>query len=336
MLMNNNNKWEIDVAVLCIFFSRPNLFKQCFEQVRKARPSKLLLWQDGPRPGRMDDEENIAKCRKIAENIDWECDVYKNYHTENMGCDPSTFNSQQWAFSIVDKCIILEDDLVPSQSFFKFCKILLDKYEFDTRIDRICGTNALDVYENTPYDYLFSTRGHSWGWATWRRVAETWNRNYEFLDDQYTSKILAEHSDDKKKHKEWMQLCEKHKLQGVPFWEEVIGARTLLYSGLVIFPKVNLVRNIGLDSNSTHTVSNLKALPSNIQKHFTMEAHEIEFPLKAPPYIIEDTIFEKECSEMLHPSELRVKLKFKLESLFRKIQTGTFWITVKQHLIKGR
>ena len=45
-----------------------------------------------------------------------------------MGCDPSTFYSHKWAFSIVDKCIILEDDLVVSQSFFPFCKELLDRY----------------------------------------------------------------------------------------------------------------------------------------------------------------------------------------------------------------
>ena len=70
------NKWEIDVAVLCIFFARPEQFEKSFEAVRKARPKVLLLWQDGPREGREDDVENIKKCREIAENIDWECEVY--------------------------------------------------------------------------------------------------------------------------------------------------------------------------------------------------------------------------------------------------------------------
>ena len=62
------DKWEIDVAVLCIFFARPDQFAKSFERVRKVRPRVLLLWQDGPRDGRPDDIENIAKCRKIAEN----------------------------------------------------------------------------------------------------------------------------------------------------------------------------------------------------------------------------------------------------------------------------
>ena len=49
----------------------------------------------------------IEKCRKIVENIDWDCKVYTNYHEENMGCDPSTFLAQKWAFSIVDKANFL-------------------------------------------------------------------------------------------------------------------------------------------------------------------------------------------------------------------------------------
>ena len=121
--------WGIDVAVLLTFFVRDDTFEKVFESVRKARPRVLLLWQDGPRENRPDDIEGIEKCLKIAENVDWECEVHKNYHDKNMGCDPSTHFSHKWAFSIVDKCIILEDDIVPSQSFFPFCKELLDKYE---------------------------------------------------------------------------------------------------------------------------------------------------------------------------------------------------------------
>ena len=61
-----SNPWKVDVPVLLIFFARPDVFEKVFESVRQARPSTLLLWQDGPREGRPDDVENIEKCRKIA------------------------------------------------------------------------------------------------------------------------------------------------------------------------------------------------------------------------------------------------------------------------------
>ena len=39
----------VDVAVLILFFNRPRQLAQVFEQVKKARPSRLFLYQDGPR-----------------------------------------------------------------------------------------------------------------------------------------------------------------------------------------------------------------------------------------------------------------------------------------------
>ena len=122
-------------------------------------PRTLLLYQDGPRDGHPDDLDGIRRCREIAEDIDWECAIHKWYQEKNYGCDPSTFMAHKWAFSLVDKCIILEDDCVPSQSFFSYCKELLDKYENDERIDRICGMNNLGEYKYCPYSYFFSSTG---------------------------------------------------------------------------------------------------------------------------------------------------------------------------------
>ncbi|MBQ8620797.1 MAG: hypothetical protein IJ422_00605 [Oscillospiraceae bacterium] len=288
------NNWKTDVAVLCIFFARPKQFAQCFEQVRRARPRVLLLWQDGPREGRPDDLENIMECRRIAENIDWECEVHRNYHDRNMGCDPSTFYSHQWAFSIVDKCIILEDDLVCSQSFFPFCKELLDQYENDERIDRICGTNLLGEYA-IPNDYLFHNVGNSWGWASWRRVAQKWEADYAFLDDPYAVRCMRNLQPDVRRHLRWEKKCQLHKAEGIPYWEYIIGAQTLLNSRLVIYPRCNMVRNVGLDGNATHAPEDIKLLPRLVRRYFELETHELRFPLKHPRYVIRDAQYADLC-----------------------------------------
>ena len=316
-MMNCADKhpWEIDVAVLCIFFVRDDCFSQSFEAVRQARPSKLLLWQDGPRNEK--DMEGIEKCRKIAENIDWDCEVYRCYNEKNYGCDPSTFYSHKWAFSIVDKCIILEDDLVPSPSFFKFCKELLDKYENDERIDRICGTNLLDEY-NIEDDYFFSRWGNSWGWASWSRVAKKWEENYEFMDNEYAVSRMRElvPAKDLKGHLEWEKTCLLHKKEGIPYWEFLIGAEALLNNRLIIYPRVNMVENIGLDKNSTHAPENIEILSKTKQRFFTRKAYDLQFPLKHPKYIIEDRVFPQLCKESLH-----VPFNEKLESAIKKIKS---------------
>lgn len=177
-------KWKIDVPVLLIFFNRPGCFEKVFEQVKKARPSKLFLYQDGAREDNEQDQICVKKCRDIALDIDWDCEVYTKFQEKNYGCDPSEYISQKWAFEHVDKCIILEDDDVPSQSFFPFCKELLDKYENDTRINMICGMNNLETWDS-PYSYLFTETGSIWGWATWKRVVDEWEPNYDLLEDNY-------------------------------------------------------------------------------------------------------------------------------------------------------
>ena len=154
---------NIDVSVLILFFNRPDFLQKVFDEVKKARPSKLLLYQDGPRGEQ--DMVGIEACRKVVEDIDWECEVHRNYLKENQGCDPSGFRSHQWAFSLADKVIILEDDVVPSQSFFPFCKEMLDRYENDERISMIAGFNVDEVTPDCNDSYFFTSVFSIWGWA---------------------------------------------------------------------------------------------------------------------------------------------------------------------------
>ena len=264
-----------------------------------------------------DDIENIKKCREIAEDIDWECEVHKNYHDKNMGCDPSTFYSHKWAFSIVDKCIILEDDVVPSQSFFSFCKELLDKYENDTRVDRICGQTLYGGVPDKRFSYFFGRSGSSIGWASWRRVAETWQENYEFLDDEYYLD-LGKHRFANNRINQSIDKAKDRRKEGIPYWEHIIGFRTTLNSGLVIYPTVNMIENVGTSQNATHAPDDIAELPKEIQQIFVTRAEDIEFPLKHPPYVLEDYHYFDKLMSHLNPSLTR-KILRKIEHLYRKI-----------------
>lgn len=279
-------EWKIDVPVLLIFFARPDTLKQVFESIKEAKPSTLLLWQDGPRENRPDDIENIKKCREIVEDIDWDCKVYKMYNEKNYGCDPSTFYSHKWAFSIVDKCIILEDDRIPSQSFFPYCKYLLDKYENDERINHVCGANLLDIYEECPNDYFFAPCG-STVWATWKRVADSWDEKYLCLDDKYNWSCL-EKLYGKELVQVWYDTAVRHKKAGVPYWESVLGIDALLHSRLAIIPKKNMSTDIGLTENATHTHSHSECMPKKLLGMFNMKRYELEFPLNEPEHIVAD------------------------------------------------
>ena len=198
----------VDVAVLILFFNRPEPLSQVFEQIRKARPSKLFLYQDGPRGEK--DMQGIEACRKVVEQIDWECEVHRSFQEKNQGCDPSNYLSHKWAFSYVDKCIVFEDDSIPSVSFFSFCKELLDKYENDTRISMIAGFNQQETTPNISSDYFFTTNFSIWGWASWKRVIDQWDENYTFLSDKENLQLLENLIRTRKYRDDFLTMCRHH------------------------------------------------------------------------------------------------------------------------------
>ena len=313
-------EWKIDVPVLLIFFVRPDTLEKVFESIREARPSTLLLWQDGPRENRPDDIENIRKCREIVENIDWDCKVYKMYNDKNYGCDPSTFYSHKWAFSIVDKCIILEDDRIPSQSFYPYCKYLLDKYENDERISHICGANLLDVYEECPNDYFFAPIG-STVWATWKRVADNWDEEYSYIGDKYSWSCL-ESLYGKDLNNVWYNTAIRHKNTGVPYWETVLGMEAHLQSRLAIIPKKNMSTDIGLTENATHANSYSECLPKEFLNMFNMKRYELEFPLNEPKYVVADMNYMNKLSYINGIGHPWLQLKRKITYFLKTIRYG--------------
>lgn len=290
-------RWKTDVAVLLIFFSRPETFQHVFEKVRLARPRILLLWQDGPRKGNEKDIEGIKKCREIAENIDWDCTVYKQYHEDNFGCDPSTFYAQRWAFTVVDKCIILEDDQLVDDSYFEYCKELLDKYENDNRINHICGYNLLGECSECPNDYLFSFAG-SGAWASWRRVAEGWDDSYAFLHDKYAMKNLKKKYGKRRFRMWYNKACEREQI-GKAYWESILGFDCLLNNRYAIIPKINLASNIGATENSTHSNVDVRLLEKRQQTIFNNPVKKMTFPLKHPKYIVPDYDYMDELDKLM-------------------------------------
>lgn len=212
----------VDVPVLILFFNRPEPLSQVFDQVKAARPSTLFLYQDGPRNEK--DLKGILACREIVDKIDWDCEVHRKYQEQNFGCDPSEFISQKWAFSIVDKCIVLEDDDVPSVSFFAFCKEMLDRYEQDTRITMIAGFNNEETTADIPYDYFFSSTFSIWGWASWKRVVDQWDEHYTFLDDSFNMNQLEALIRRRKYRNDFIYMCRRHREHHKAFYETIFHA----------------------------------------------------------------------------------------------------------------
>src|SRR3954453_1153033 len=160
----------LETAVALLLFRRPEETARVFERIREARPRKLFLVADGPRPGNEEDAQGCEQARAVVERVDWPCDVVRDFADENLGLKKRIPRGLHRVFGEAPEAIILEDDCLPHPSFFRYCAELLERYRDDERVMMISGDNFQGGRRRTPDSYYFSRYVHSWGWATWRRA----------------------------------------------------------------------------------------------------------------------------------------------------------------------
>lgn len=308
---------KVDIAVLLIFFNRPEKIRRVFEAVKEARPSRLYLYQDGCRIGRKDDIEKVEECRKIVSQVDWQCEVYTKFQEKNFGCDPSGFLAHTWMFSNEEYGIVLEDDCVPCQSFFPFAKELLEKYKDDNRIAIVCGMNNYDVTTNVNESYFFSKRGSIWGWASWKRFVCLWDDTYSWQDDTESLRKIKEYCGKNIDFNVYLSGAKKHRESGKAHFESIMFAAASQNNMLNIVPKYNMISNIGIDEESTHSVSDIRLIPKRTQKLFNKKTYSIEFPLVHPKDVIVNESFDRKFKR-----SFLVKVYDHLEAIIRKIIFG--------------
>ena len=323
---------KLDVAVLLIFFTRTETLSRTFDAIKKARPSKLFLYQDGPR--NPEEAKKIEAAKQIVDDsqIDWECEVERNYHEENSGAWASNYAAHQWAFSLADKCIVLEDDSTPVVSFFTFCKEMLDQYENDKRITMISGFNFEGITCNVPYSYFFTTVFSIWGWASWHRVVSNWEFGYPVMDDNFNKQQLEQLVKQHNGRKEMLKKLTKHHDAGEPIYETLFWSYNMLNSGLTIMPTRNMITNSGISEESAHFQVQYKTLPSSTKRLMTMKNYEMYFPLRHPKYVIENVEYGQRIARLMAWGHPWIKVKRSVEELFLNLRYGNFK-RIKQALV---
>ena len=243
--------YDKETPVLFLIFNRPDTTLQVFEAIRKAAPKKLYVSADGPRTP----EERI-KCqqtREILNQIDWDCQLFMNYSDQNQGCKVAISEGISWFFKQEEEGIILEDDCLPSESFFSFCTTLLAKYRHDNRITHIGGSNLQLGQARGEASYYFSNLTHVWGWAGWRRV---W-KNYDVELRTFPEFKLNDEIKNCPSHYPfktgWIEALEKTHNGQIDTWDYQYAYLNLVNNGLSVIPNVNLISNIGFRADATHT-----------------------------------------------------------------------------------
>jgi hypothetical protein len=240
-------------AVLFLIFNRLDTTKLVFERIRQARPPRLYVAADGPRPDKIGEAENCRLTRAVIECVDWPCKVTTLFREKNLGCKEAVSSAIDWFFSQEEEGIILEDDCLPALSFFGYCDELLDRYRHDTRVRHICGCNFQFGHKRGEAAYYFSRLTHIWGWASWRRVWRDYDKNLSRHTSDEIGDALANIFDDQIVVGRWREIVAELKANKINTWDYQLSVANFLNDGLSIIPNENLISNIGFGAGATHT-----------------------------------------------------------------------------------
>ena len=271
--------FQLTTPVAFLIFNRPDTTARVFEAIRQAKPPKLLVVADGPRPDRADDIEKCKAARAVIEGVDWDCEVLTNYSEVNLGCKNRVSSGLDWVFHTVEEAIILEDDCLPHPSFFRFCQDLLDYYRNDERIASIIGCNFQFGHQRTKYSYYFSRYHFIWGWATWRRAWQHYDRDMSLLNEIKDDDFLRYIFQDTQQSRYWKEILQRTYDGEIDTWDYQWILSCLLQNVLTITPNINLVSNIGFGVEATHT-----KISRSVLNNIPVKA--ISFPLRHPAYIV--------------------------------------------------
>ncbi len=248
--MHTMDSAPFDTPILLLIYRRPDTTRRVLESIRSVRPASLYVAADGPRANVLGEAEKCAEARRMITTLGWDCDVHTLFREANLGCGVAVSSAITWFFEQVTEGIVLEDDCLPSKSFYRFAQELLGYYRDAATIMHIGGNSFQYGRRRGAASYYFSGYANIWGWASWRRA---WD-HYDFslrpaweLRDTWDT--------------QWQLSMERT-------------------GGIAIVPNVNLVRNIGFGAAGTHTLG-----PDRLA---LLAAEEMDFPLSHPSRVAVD------------------------------------------------
>lgn len=239
--------------ILFLIFNRPDTTEKVFETIRNARPPRLYVAADGPRPGREGEKELCDRTRAIATAVDWPCEVHTLFRDSNLGCGKAVCQAITWFFDHEPEGIILEDDILAHPDFFPYCDEMLDRYRSNPQIGIIAGHNHLYKDFNRQHSYAYLSVPHIWGWATWKENWDLYDFDLNNITKQQLKESLQNFGYDKYQTLFWVNIYELMKNHHIDTWDYQWAITLMGHGKLNPTPYSNLTKNIGFSSDATHT-----------------------------------------------------------------------------------
>ncbi len=303
--------------VLFIFFNRADLVAQTFAAIRAARPPRLYLAADAPRPHVPTDAAHCTAALAFIEaHLDWPCTVHRDYAAANLGSNPRILSALAWFFTHEASGIVLEEDCLPHATFFPFCAELLIRYAEDPRIGLISGDQFVPGGWHCAGDasYTFARLSQIWGWASWRRavilLATHPISHWPAAREGHLLERIFSRARDRRYWRDRFDECHDGR---APVWDYRWAFARWSAGQLGVVPAQNLVSNLGFRADATTTTEvdhPAAAVPLTA----------VSFPLCHPPAVAPDHRLDRATARLLFSTgSLRARATFRLRQFARAL-----------------
>lgn len=292
---------SIKSAVLFLTYRRYQTAERVFEAIRQAQPPRLYFASNAPNPEKDGEDQRVAKVRSLTERIDWPCELKARFLDEHLSVKYSIPSSIDWFFEHEEEGIILEDDCLPSKSFFPYCDELLKYYRDNPTIMMISGDNFQDGIRRGNSSYYFSKHCHIWGWATWRRAWQNYDVDMEDWPQMKRTKWLRSLFPELASRLYWTRIFQQVYENKIDTWDYQWEYACWRNQGLSCMPNANLVSNIGFGSDSNFTKNENSKLAD-------MDIDEIIFPIIHPENISIENTADKHTARNVYNIDIKKEL----------------------------
>jgi hypothetical protein len=241
-----------EISVLIVAYRRKENIKKILEICSQNSVSQIFVALDGAKYGSSTGIVDNLEIRKVIENFEkvYFGKVQKLYHKSNFGCAASVLSACDWAFSLTESLIVLEDDCIPTNDFFKFSKLSINEMKKDSRIWLSCGTQFAPK-NLTNYSWVLSRYALTWGWCTnrtnWNEISLAIKQNIK-LKAKYSDLISIQEAI------YWNEGSRRAQEGWTDVWDTILVKEMINKSKLALLPEISLVTNMGNDNFATNTI----------------------------------------------------------------------------------
>ncbi len=231
-----------------------------------AADSDLFIYSDGAKNA--DGVDAVLAVREYVRSIKGFKSVTIIEREKNYGLAHSVIDGVTSVVNRLGKIIVLEDDLVTSKYFLEYMNTALNVY---AEVPEVVSIHGYMYPTKATLPETFFIRGTDcWGWATWKRGWEIFEKD--------SQKLLSELHDRKLQFAfDWdgnygnIKMLQRQIEGKVDSWAIRWHASAFVKNTLTLFPGISLVNNIGGDSAGTHTKSLVEFQTSVAQHRITVQ-----------------------------------------------------------------